>query len=58
MKLLRSIIGLIKWLVGAALFLVVFLLCLIFVPGIFDEIIIAIIAVAAAIANPPSIEGD
>lgn len=58
MKLLSSIIGLIKWLVGAALFLVVFLLYLIFVPGIFDEIIIAIIAVAAAIANPPSIEGD
>lgn len=58
MKLLSSIIGLIKWLVGAALFLVVFLLSLIFVPGIFDEIIIAIIAVAAAIANPPSIEGD
>lgn len=58
MNLLNSIIGLIKWLVGAALFLVVFLLCLVFVPGIFDEIIIAVIAVAAAIANPPSIEGD
>lgn len=58
MKLFKGIFDLIKWLIGAALFFVVFLLCLIFIPGIFDEIIVAIIAVAAAMLNSSVLDYD
>ena len=53
-----SIIGLVKWLIGAAVFVALFLLCLLLIPGIFDEIIVVLVAIPVAIANPPSLDGD
>ena len=58
MEFIKCIVGLFKWLIGATLLFTAFLLCLLFIPGIFDEIIAAVIAVAVAIANPNPFDCD
>jgi len=57
-NIFSSIIGLIKWLIGAAIFVLLFLLCLFIIPGFLDEIIVVLVAIPVAIANPPSLDGD